>query len=160
MRKTIKNFLIKKHSGDAGYVSLAVSFVILVVFVVVLLFTYMYGILAMNTSDNIDLVMTTYCKRMESQGCLTTSEVDEMKEQLAQYGLVNISVTGQGVGTRNKIAYGEKVSIVVKGDLDYVNSAKMNGVKDTLKYIREFLDDNNFGVFRNRVMTKSGTSKC
>ena len=160
MKKNIQNFVLKKHSGDAGYVSLAVSFVILVVFVVVLLFTYMYGILAMNTSDNIDLVMTTYCKRMESQGCLTTSEVDEMKEQLSQYGLVNISVIGQGVGTTNKIAYGEKVSIVVKGDLDYVNSAKMDGVKDTLKYIREFLGDNNFGVFRNRVMTKSGTSKC
>lgn len=160
MKKNIKNFVLKKHSGDAGYVSLAVSFVILVFFVVVLLFTYMYGILAMNTSDNIDLVMTTYCKRMESQGCLTTSEVDEMKEQLSQYGLVNISVIGQGVGTTNKIAYGEKVSIVVKGDLDYVNSAKMDGVKDTLKYIREFLGDNNFGVFRNRVMTKSGTSKC
>lgn len=56
MKKNIKNFVLKKHSGDAGYVSLAVSFVILVVFVVVLLFTYMYGILAMNTSDNIDLL--------------------------------------------------------------------------------------------------------
>ena len=160
MKKNIKNFILKKHSGDAGYISLAVSFIILVVFIVVLLFTYMYGILAMNTTDNIDLVMTTYCKRMETQGCLTASEVDDMKNQLSEYGLVDITVSGQGVNTTAKVPYGDKVSIVVKGDLDYFNSAKMTDIKGTLLFFREFLNDNNFGTFRNRTMIKSGTSKC
>ena len=145
---------------SAGYISLAVSFIILVVFIVVLLFTYMYGILAMNTTDNIDLVMTTYCKRMETQGCLTASEVDDMKNQLSEYGMVDITVSGQGVNTTAKVPYGDKVSIVVKCDLDYFNSAKMTDIKGTLLFFREFLNDNNFGTFRNRTMIKSGTSKC
>ena len=158
MKNSIKNILLKKRSADAGYVSLAVSFIILVIFVVVLLFAYMYGILCMNTSDNIDLVMTTYCKRMESQGCLSRDEVDEMKKQLSEYGMVNIRVSGPGTDG-NKIAYGEKVAIVVKGDLDYVASSKMRDIKGTLEFLRSFLNDSNFARFSNRTMTKSGTSK-
>lgn len=158
MKNNIKNVLLKKSSADAGYVSLAVSFILLVIFVVVLLFAYMYGILCMNTSDNIDLVMTTYCKRMESQGCLSQEEVDEMKDQLAEYGMVNIQVSGQGTdGT--KIAYGEKVAIIVKGDLDYVASAKMSDIKGTLEFLRTFLNDADIGRFSDRTMIKSGTSK-
>lgn len=158
MKNSIKNVLLKKRSADAGYVSLAVSFILLVIFVVVLIFAYMYGILCMNTSDNIDLVMTTYCKRMESQGCLSQEEVEDMKEQLAEYGMVNVQVSGQGTdGT--KIPYGEKVEIIVKGDLDYVKSSKMSDIRGTLEFLRTFLNDSSVGRFDSRTMTKSGTSK-
>lgn len=160
MKNKIKKILLKKESGDAGYLSLAISFVLLVFFAVTLLFIYMYGILAMNTSDNIDLVMTSYCKKMESQGYLTTSEVQDMENQLKEYGMTRVSTSGTGVKTTTKVPYGEKVSITVTGDLDYVNSPSMSSVSGTLKYLRQMLNNNDLGIIRNRVMTKSGTSKC
>lgn len=160
MRNNIKKLMLRKQSGDSGYLSLAVSFIILVIFTVVLLFVYMYGILCMNTSDNIDLVMTTYCKRMESQGCLTSNEVNEMKEQLAEYGMTNITVSGEGVESPTKIPYGEKVSIKVEGDIDYVDSSKMGNISGTIQFLRDFLNNQDIGKVTNRTMIKSGTSKC
>lgn len=158
MKNNIKKFLLKKHSADSVYLSLAVSAIIFVVFVVALLFTYLFGILCMNTADNIDLVMTTYCKRMESQGCLTQSEVEEMKEDLSEFGLMDIQVSGPGTdGT--PIAYGEKVSIVVTGDIDYVQSTQMGDIKNTVQGLRDFTGNQELGRFSGRTMTKSGTSK-
>lgn len=52
--------------------------------------------------------------------------------------MVNITVSGQGVNTTTKVPYGDKVSIVVKGDLDYFNSAKMTDIKDTLLFLESF----------------------
>lgn len=158
MKKNIKNLLLKKHSGDTEYVSLAVSIVVLVIFVVMLIFTYMYSILCMNTSDNMDLVLTTYCKRMETQGCLTTSEVNDMKKELEEYGMINITVSGPGTDGI-QVPYGEKIYIQVKGDIDYVADSKMGSIKDTITFLRTFLNDPDIGTFRNRTMIKSGTSK-
>lgn len=158
MKNNIKKLLLRKQSGDSGYVTLAVSFIILVIFAVLLLFIYMYGILTMNTADNIDLVMTTYCKRMESQGYLSSSEVSEMEEQLAKYGMTNINTSGQGV-RGPKVPYGEKVSLVVRGDIDYVESDKMSNISGTISFLRDVLGDDDIGKSLHRTMVKSGTSK-
>lgn len=158
MNNAFKKIITKKHSGDSAYVSLAISFILFVTFVVTMLFMYLYSICCMNTSDNIDLLVTTYCKRMESQGCLSSGEVDDLKAALREYGVQNPQVDGPGTdGT--KIAYGEKVSIIVTGDLDYAESPKLVDFKGTVLYIRN-LTKSNLGKVSGIRFVKTGTSKC
>lgn len=158
MNNALKKLIIKKHSGDSAYVSLAVSFILFVIFVVTLLYMYLYSICCMNTSDNIDLLVTTYCKRMETQGCLSSGEIDDLKAELREYGVDNPEINGPGTdGT--KIAYGEKVSIIVTGNLNYAESPKMADFKDFLDFLKD-----KFGITIGNVggirFVKTGTSKC
>lgn len=157
MKNSLKNIILDKRSGDSAYVGLAISFIIFTIFAGVMLFTYMIWMLSMNSVSNIDLILTTYCKRMETQGCLNAIEVDSMKEELKKYGFINVTVSGTGIdGTKQQ--YGSEIKIEVQGDIDYVNDEKFEGVKNTILYLRR-ITNSDIGIYQNRDIIKTGISK-
>lgn len=158
MRNKLTKILLSKKKANA-YVDASVVTIILTTFFIVLIFAYMIWMLQINTSDNINLVVTTYCKKMETQGCLTTNDLNKMKAELNKYGVINILISGRGT---NGIVqpYGAEIEISLNGDIDYVNNTEQNEiVKNTIIKMRKYFNNNTFGIIKNITCTKRGTSK-
>lgn len=155
--KNLKKIVFEKQAASA-YIDAAVLIILLSMYFITMIFAYMIWMLQINTSDNINLVLTTYCKKMETQGCLSATEINKMKAELNEFGYINVSVSGTGTDGV-KQSYGSDIEINVKGDIDYVNASEKEEIKNVILNFRTFLSDPSFGVIKDIQVSKCGTSK-
>lgn len=157
MKKRFFCFLLKKNNGDAAYIGMAVSFVLFSMFISVMIFFYMLWMLEMDTVNNIDLVITTYMKVMETDGCMSDTDKNAMIAELKEFGLNNVQVSGIGTdGTKQ--TYGNSLTLTVRGDID-ITASEESSVSNIIKGLRSWLGDSRLFVYTGSTFNKDGMSK-
>ena len=113
--------------------------------------------LEIDTVNNIDLVITTYMKVMETNGCMTDTDKNDMVAELKEFGLNNVEVSGIGTdGTKQ--AYGNSLTLTVKGDID-ITVSEQSSVSNVIKGLRNWLGNNELFVYTGSTFNKDGMSK-
>ena len=79
---------------------------------IVVCFDYMKIV---GTKQSCDQIARTYILRMESVGYLTDEDINQMKNDLAELGITNISTTGTTTAS-NPSSYGERITLQFSGD--------------------------------------------
>jgi hypothetical protein len=118
-------------------------FTLVVAFIVIMQFiTYSSDI---NRKDKIDITAREYLLRIETEGHLTAEDETQLISDLQALGMSNISLTGT---TLAKAGYGNKVTIVISGELEIAdyNTNSLFSVDKTNKLL-------------NISITKSSTAK-
>lgn len=78
---------------------------------IVVCFDYMKIV---GTKQSCDQIARAYILRMESVGYLTDAEINQMKSELAELGITNISTAGTTTAS-NPAGYGERITLQFSG---------------------------------------------
>lgn len=84
----------------------------------------------MDKSRQLNLVLRRYTMLMETKGCLTVSDRDQLVLELEELGAGNIRFNGNPV---EKVGYGDAVVLSISGELE---AGSIVGYKD-FAYVRE-----------------------
>ncbi len=105
--------LISKHEGDIGIGSMIIM--ILTIFIsIILIMAYTSWHTKLAVKDSIILTVSSYLKSVETAGYLTAEQQQELKAELQEFGLENISFEGSSLVP---VAYGNRVYLHVTGRL-------------------------------------------
>ncbi len=100
-----------KHQGDMGIGSMLVMILTLMMaLILIMAYASWHGRLA--AQDSIYLTIGTYLKSIESSGCLTEEQKEQLVNELERYGMENINLEGT---TLAHVPYGSKVTLRVRG---------------------------------------------
>lgn len=100
-----------KHQGDMGIGSMfVVVFTLMMALILIMAYASWHSKLA--AQDSIYLTVGTYLKSIESSGCLTEEQKEQLVNELERYGMENINLEGT---TFTHVPYGGKVTLRVRG---------------------------------------------
>lgn len=100
-----------KHQGDMGIGSMfVVVFTLMMALILIMAYASWHSKLA--AQDSIYLTVGTYLKSIESSGCLTEEQKEQLVNELERYGMENINLEGT---TLAYVPYGGKVTLHVRG---------------------------------------------
>lgn len=100
-----------KHKGDMGIGSMLVMILTLMM-ALILIMAYASWHSKLAAQDSIYLTVGTYLKSIESSGCLTEEQKEQLVSELERYGMENINLEGT---TLAHVPYGGKVTLRVRG---------------------------------------------
>ena len=67
-----------------------------------------------RTRAQLNQIARAYMLEMETIGCLQSADMDALRGDLEQEGLVNVNLMGT---TTSPVGYGEQIELVIEGDL-------------------------------------------
>ena len=76
-----------------------------------------------SANDSLNLIQTSYIKKMETTGYLSNEDEVSLKKELDDAGIQNVSLNGT---TFTKQAYGEPIELVITGEVNLSNSGVKN----------------------------------
>lgn len=105
-----------------------------------------------------NLIQTSYMKKMEIAGYLTNEDEVALKKELSDAGIKNVSLTGT---TTSQKVYGQPIDLVITGDVNLSDASisSFSHFADTVEFLQKKLKLDNFGKFTYNKRI-SGTSKC
>ena len=110
-RKTWKKRKPVKHKGDMGIGSMLIMILTLMMaLILIMAYTSWHSKLA--AQDSIYLTVGTYLKAIESSGCLTEEQKEQLVNELERYGMENINLEGT---TLAHVPYGSRVTLRIRG---------------------------------------------
>lgn len=110
----------------------------------------------MNLNDKIDLIQTTYMKRMETTGYLTDTDKMSLVHELEEAGFTNVDVTGS---TTTHQEYGKPIQIRISGLVDLADMDNFDVIAPVIVYFRNTFGLSDFGTLDYVNHTFKGTSK-
>lgn len=164
LKEKILRIIRKQDDGETVLTLFPIALTAIVVLALVVMFAG--WISNVDKKDEVDQIARKYMLKIETQGYLGTEDVKELKDELADIGMININVTQaerngvtyktttQAVFEANNTTYGDQIYLVIVGDLPIVNySVDTSANKNQFMHV----------LFKNDYITykviKSSTSK-
>ena len=99
-----------------------------------------------SANDSLNLIQTSYIKKMETTGYLSNEDEVSLKKELDDAGIQNVSLNGT---TFTKQAYGEPIELVITGEVNLSNSGVKNfkHFAGTVEFLQKKLKIERFGKF-------------
>lgn len=116
---------LKKKKGSIAKFGIPLFTIVAVFSVIVMFVTYLNDI---DKRDGVDIIAREYLLRMETEGFLNITDETELYKDLEKRGMENVSLSGT---TRAKVGYGNKINLIIKGQVEITNYSVENMFKIT-----------------------------
>jgi hypothetical protein len=156
MKNTMKKFFKIKSEGDQ-FVEASICILATLICSVCIMLCFSVWMTQYSTNDSLNLIQTSYVKKMETTGYLSNEDEVSLKKELADAGIQNVSLSGT---TFTKQAYGEPIELVIEGEVNLSNSGVKNFKRfaGTVEFLQKKLKIERFGKFTYNKKV-AGTSK-
>lgn len=157
MKKVVKKILNYKSKGDQ-FIEASVCILATVICSACIILCFSVWMTQYNTNDTLNLIQTSYMKKMEIEGYLTSEDEATLKKELSDAGIKNVSLSGT---TTSQKLYGQPIELVITGDVNLSDASisSFSYFADTVELLQKKLKIDNFGKFTYNKRI-SGTSKC
>lgn len=113
-----KSRMLKKHQGGM-FIGNMIIVITLILVAIVLIMSYASWHSQLSAKDTVDLIADSYIRSMESSGCLTDIQQDQLLNELESKGVTDIDLSGT---TINSVEYGQKLVLHITGTLHFSGS--------------------------------------
>lgn len=117
---------LKKKEGSIHKFAIPLLTLIAVFIIMMVYINYSADL---NKKDKIDIIAREYLLRIETEGYLTSGDETQLLNDLQAIGVENVSLIGT---TLTKVGYGNKISLVINGQLA-VNNYTVNNLLSITK---------------------------
>ncbi|GEM_PF-2135431 len=157
MKKVVKKILKYKLNGEQ-FIEASVCILATVICSACIILCFSVWMTQYSTNDTLNLIQTSYMKKMEIAGYLTNEDEVALKKELSDAGIKNVSLTGT---TTSQKVYGQPIDLVITGDVNLSDASisSFSHFADTVEFLQKKLKIDNFGKFTYNKRI-SGTSKC
>jgi hypothetical protein len=157
MKKVVKKILKYKSNGEQ-FIEASICILATTICSACIILCFSVWMTQYSTNDTLNLIQTSYMKKMEIAGCLTSEDEIALKKELTNAGIKNVSLTGT---TTSQTVYGQPIDLVITGDVNLSDASisSFSHFADTVEFLQKKLKIENFGKFTYNKRI-SGTSKC